>query len=146
VQFLAGSAWAAYELGMFLMFFDNIQPEERTGVLTVFNVGHATATVVGSLIGGAFLWTLGRNVPAYMAIFACSSICRLLTLPWLARIPSRPIDGTDGTSGSSDSSSSPSEGRPNVRLVTVENQHQTTTPRSKIRSLPAEKQVGERAA
>ncbi len=152
VQFLAGSAWAAYELAMFLMFFDNIRPEERTGVLTVFNVGHAAATVVGSLIGGAFLWTLGRNVPAYMAIFACSSICRLLTLPWLSRIPARPIDGTDGTSSSSDSSSA-SCGPPNVRLVTVENQHKTTTPLSKLRSnpvetwsKPTEKQVGERAA
>ena len=89
MQILAGTAWAAYELAMFLMFFDHIRPEERTAVLTIFNVGHAATTVAGSLVGGALLLILGRNVPAYMAIFAVSSLARLATLPWLARVPAK---------------------------------------------------------
>jgi MFS family permease len=61
VQLLAGITWAAYELAMFLLFFETIRPEERTGMLTNFNFAHSLATAAGSLLGGALLWGLGKN-------------------------------------------------------------------------------------
>ncbi|HZZ71197.1 MAG TPA: MFS transporter [Pirellulales bacterium] len=89
VQLLAGTCWGAFELAAFLIIFDTIRPAERTAVLTIFNLGNAFTTVVGSLLSGALLGLLGRNVPAYLAIFALSSTARLLTVPWLARVPAK---------------------------------------------------------
>src|SRR5262249_19142976 len=38
VQFIAGAVWAAYELAMFLLFFEAAPREERTSILTLFNL------------------------------------------------------------------------------------------------------------
>jgi MFS family permease len=87
VQVLAGLAWAAYELAMFLLFFESIPEFERTSVLTTYNLGHALATVVGSLIGGLMLAVMGKSPGTYLAIFCLSSVARLATLALLARVP-----------------------------------------------------------
>jgi len=95
IQVFAGIGWAAYELGFFLMFFENIRPQERMGVLSVYNLGFAAATVVGSLIGGACLIIGGRNPAAYLTLFALSSILRLGALPFAFRIPKKAAKPTD---------------------------------------------------
>lgn len=87
VQLLAGAAWAAYELAFFLMFFDSIPEEERTGVLTLYNFANSAALVVGSLIGGIVLKWFGTTPTAYGLLFALSSLGRGLTLPLLRRVP-----------------------------------------------------------
>lgn len=92
LQAAGGVAWAAYELGMFLLFFDAIAEEERTSVLTTFNLAQALAQVLGSLVGAALLSLLGRRIEAYLALFALSSTARLLTLPLLARVPRLSVD------------------------------------------------------
>ena len=38
LQFMAGAVWAAYELAMFLMFFEAARRDERTSILTLFNL------------------------------------------------------------------------------------------------------------
>ncbi len=69
VQIVAGAAWAAYELAMFLLFFETMPAEERTSLLTTFNFAHALATAAGSLLGGA-CWPLSaRRTPS---ISCCS--------------------------------------------------------------------------
>lgn len=80
VQLLSGFAWAAYELAMFLLFFETIHEEERTSVLTTFNVGNALAMVFGSLLGGALLAWLGEETTSYYVVFAASSATRLAAL------------------------------------------------------------------
>jgi MFS family permease len=90
VQVAAGLAWAAYELAMFLLFFEAIPEKERTSVLTIYNVGNALATAVGALLGGSMLWTIGEHPTTYLAIFGLSSLARLSTLVLLTRVP--PID------------------------------------------------------
>ena len=86
LQIIGGVAWAAYELAMVLLFFETINARERTGVLTIYNVGNATATVAGSLLGWCFLKSLGETQSAYLALFVCSSMARVGALVLLARV------------------------------------------------------------
>jgi MFS family permease len=86
VQILAGACWAAYELGTLLMCFEALDRRERIGMLTLYNLGYATATVVGSLGGGAVLAILGQDRLGYFAIFLLSTAARLATVPLLMRI------------------------------------------------------------
>lgn len=81
VQLVAGAIWAAYELASFLMLFETIPEEERTSVLTTFNLANAIATVGGALLGGALLAALGTNREAYFVLFGISGIVRLCTIP-----------------------------------------------------------------
>lgn len=89
VQLVAGVVWAAYELAMFLMFFENIRLEERTSVLTTYNFGNAVATFGGSMLGGALLLALGEHKATYLALFAISTLARVATVSLLARVSSR---------------------------------------------------------
>jgi MFS family permease len=90
VQVLAGVTWAAYELAMFLLFFEAIRPQERTSMLTNHNFAHSLATVVGSLLGGAMLYGFGKRPETYLLIFALSAAARAMTLIVLWRVPSVP--------------------------------------------------------
>lgn len=89
LQVLVGIAWGFYELGMLLVFFEQIGAGERTTVLTLYNLGHAGATVAGSLLG-ARLFTAAGPHHAYAAIFVASAIGRALLLPLLLRLAPLP--------------------------------------------------------
>lgn len=86
VQIFAGGCWACYELAVVLLFFDAIRPEERTSVLTVYNLGLACATVAGACVGGLVLRSLGEDHTAYFTVFALSCVIRLATIPLLRRV------------------------------------------------------------
>ncbi len=87
LQAIGGLVWASYELAMSLLFFESIRADERTSVLTLYNLAHACATVGGALAGAAFLAFFGAHHAAYLALFAISSAARALTLVLLARVP-----------------------------------------------------------
>jgi MFS family permease len=55
VQAFSGFAWAAYELGFFLLFFETLPPAKRTQMLTYYNLGNSLAMLAGALIGAAVL-------------------------------------------------------------------------------------------
>jgi len=86
VQIAAGVTWAAYELAMFLLFFEAIRPEERTSVLTSYNLANAVATAAGSLLGAGLLAYFGRTPPTYLLLFALSSAARGLAIGGLVRV------------------------------------------------------------
>jgi len=90
VQSLSGTAWAAYELAMVLMFFEAIPRASRTRLLTLYNFGNSAATVAGGLIGATILQLLNETHMAYLIVFLSSSIGRSLTLPVLLRAPAGP--------------------------------------------------------
>jgi MFS family permease len=92
IQLLSGIAWGAHELATFLLFFDAIRPEERTRLLTWFNLASATAMVVGTAAGGWLLSQYGANMPGYATLFWISAGARALTLPLLAWMPDVRID------------------------------------------------------
>lgn len=87
IQFFAGAVWAAYELAMFLAFFEAAPREERTSILTLFNLGNAVALVIGALFGGAVLKVLGQSRETYLVLFAISSFARAATLFCLKLAP-----------------------------------------------------------
>ncbi len=93
VQVAAGAAWAAYELAMFLLFFETMPAEERTSLLTTFNFANALATVAGSLLGGAVLAAFGKSHDVFLAVFALSTVARGLSLLVLARVPQFTLTG-----------------------------------------------------
>lgn len=86
VQILAGICWASYELAASLLFFDAVHHRERTGIVTIHNLGLAIATLGGAATGGIVLRWLGEDQGAYFAIFGISGILRLATLPLLKRV------------------------------------------------------------
>jgi len=95
LQILGGVAWAAYELAFFLLFFESIAEEERTSVLTIYNLLNTTAWVAGSLIGGALLFSLDASLLGYFLVFGLSTVGRMAALPLLARVPRLVVDSGD---------------------------------------------------
>lgn len=87
VQALAGTAWAAYELAVTLLFLEAIPEHERTGTLTIYNVANNAALLVGSLLGTLMLRSMGVTVEAYLWIFAVSTLARAASLLILVTVP-----------------------------------------------------------
>jgi MFS family permease len=92
LQILGGITWAAYELAFFLLFFESIAEEERTSVLTIYNLMNTTAWVAGSLVGGMLLLAFDMSFNGYLFIFAASSVGRFAALILLARVPRLIVD------------------------------------------------------
>jgi hypothetical protein len=92
VQLSSGAAWAAYELAVFLIGVNSVRTEERTSVLSVFNLATTAGMVAGSILGGGVLMLLGASRPVYYILFAGSSFLRLGTLYFLPRIPARLLE------------------------------------------------------
>ncbi len=86
VQLLSGVVWAAYDLGVFLLIFENIGAKERTSVLTSYNFANAVAMVGGSLLGGAILHAMHESTYGYMTLFGLSAVVRLFTLLLLWKV------------------------------------------------------------
>jgi MFS family permease len=86
VQVFAGICWAAYELGTLLMCFEAVDHRQRIGMLTLYNLGFAGATVAGAVCGGTVLALFGQEQAGYYAIFGLSAVARVMTLPLLMRI------------------------------------------------------------
>jgi MFS family permease len=80
VQMLSGAAWAAFELGTLLVFFEAIPGPDRVAVLTSFNLFNAAAMAAGSMLGGGALWWFGSTRTTYLALFFVSSVARALAL------------------------------------------------------------------
>ena len=92
LQAAGGVVWAAYELAFFLLFFESIAQEERTSLLTLYNLINTIAWVIGALLGGALLLAYSASYNAYLLIFTISSVGRCLALFLLARSQLLDID------------------------------------------------------
>lgn len=87
LQISGGIVWAAYELAMLLLFFETLKREERTALMTMYNVGNAVAMAIGSILGGLLLSYLGKTPNAYLTLFLLSSVFRVLTVGVLWSLP-----------------------------------------------------------
>lgn len=79
-QVFAGISWALFELGMALSFFEGIKEDEKTSILTVFNLVNALAMAFGGMIGGHLLTTLGVEKTNYYVLFVVSGLLRGVAL------------------------------------------------------------------
>ncbi len=95
INFVSGFVWGAFELGFLLLFFEAIDVRQRVAMLTLYNVGYASATVAGSVCGALLLATLGAGSAGYAAVFLLSSLARLCAAPllWRVRLP-KPAEPT----------------------------------------------------
>jgi MFS family permease len=94
LQVLSGVAWGAYELAFFLLFFESIAEDERTSLLTFYNLLNTVAWVAGALVGSAILFGCGTSFYGYLLVFGLSSVGRVLALPLLARVAPREVSVT----------------------------------------------------
>jgi len=85
IQLASGIAWGAHELGTFLLFFDAVRPEERTRLLTRYNLANACAIVLGSSIGAVLLRRHGIDFGGYAVLFWISACARFATRAALRR-------------------------------------------------------------
>lgn len=97
VQMAGGVFWAAYELAFFLLFFESIAEEERTSLLTVYNLLNTSAWVCGSLLGALVLSLMGNSFDAYLWVFGLSSLGRIFAFVLLVKLPETDV-ATDGLS------------------------------------------------
>jgi MFS family permease len=98
LQLAAGTAWAAYELALVLLFFETIPESERTSLLTLYNVANSLALAVGSLIGAAILNSRGISASSYLCVFVASTCGRCFTLFLLRRVPATSFESGDDRS------------------------------------------------
>ena len=90
LQVISGAAWGAYELAFFLLFFESIAEEERTSLLTFYNLFYTAAWVCGALVGGTILAACGTSYWGYLLIFGVSSCAACWPCHcWLASPPQR---------------------------------------------------------
>ena len=61
LQVASGMFWAAYELAMALLFLEAIPRNQRTSLLTLFNLGNSTAMVAGGLVVPCFSLGLAKR-------------------------------------------------------------------------------------
>jgi MFS family permease len=80
IQIMSGIAWAAYELGFFLSFFETLPHNQRTRLLTIYNLANTSAICIGALVGWTVLNHFGCHSTTYYFLFGASSIGRLLCL------------------------------------------------------------------
>ena len=83
IQTINGVAWAAYELGFFLMFFEALPAERRVKMLTYYNLANTSAWCFGATLGASLLFYWGTTVQAYYGLFALSVVGRLLAVFYL---------------------------------------------------------------
>lgn len=80
VQVISGTAWAAYELGVFLLLTESVRREDRAPRVALYTLAHASATVGGAIVGGLLLRAAGAGAGAYAVLFAASSLVRGIAL------------------------------------------------------------------
>jgi MFS family permease len=83
VQLASGVAWAAYELGFFLLLFESVPIARRVKLLTIYNVANTSAWCAGALVGGSVLSLIGPSILGYCTLFAISSCGRALAFVFL---------------------------------------------------------------
>jgi MFS family permease len=84
-QFVAGLAWAFWDMGSFLLFFDTIDPEERSSILSTYHFANSVCIAAGSLLGLVLTRFSADQAVPYVAIFAISAFLRGATLILLGR-------------------------------------------------------------
>ena len=85
---LFGVVWGACDSAATVFWLQVDPEEERTGVLTFYNLGNTTAWVLGSTLGGLVLLSLGTGPLGYLLLFGISSVARAFALLLLRRVPS----------------------------------------------------------
>jgi MFS family permease len=80
IEFLSGCYWAAFELSTILLYFQKIDDRERTSIITYITFLNTTGMVIGSMLGAWFMKSLPTSWDNYLALFAASTVLRILVI------------------------------------------------------------------
>lgn len=78
LQVLSGMGWACFEVGLALMFFQDLRQDEKVPVLTIYNLLNSVAIIVGTFLGAKFLSLLGEVKNSYWISFVVGSALRII--------------------------------------------------------------------
>ncbi|HPF40672.1 MAG TPA: MFS transporter [Phycisphaerae bacterium] len=90
LQMLSGAMWACYEYATLLLLFETIRDEQRTAILTSYNLMNSLSIATGSVVGGLILRGVGPGAQGYLLLFLISSVCRLCVVPLMWRVGAAP--------------------------------------------------------
>lgn len=78
LQLVSGAAYGFFEVGMALMFFQDLKSDEKVPFLTFYNLLNCVGLLCGSAIGGIWLKIQDSNLEAYYVLFVLGAVFRLL--------------------------------------------------------------------
>ncbi len=77
LQILSGMAWACFEVGLALVFFQDLRQEEKVPVLTIYNLLNSVAIIGGTFLGAKILTLIGEEKKGYWILFGVGSVLRM---------------------------------------------------------------------
>jgi hypothetical protein len=78
LQLLGGAAWALFEVGLALIFFQDLKNEEKIPFLTFYNFLNAAGLLIGSAIGALYLRSHLLAPQNYYVLFLTGGLLRIL--------------------------------------------------------------------
>lgn len=85
LQILSGFAWGLYEVGLTLIFFNNLRSEEKVSSITIYNLINSVGIILGTLLGALFLNATKLDHLHYVMLFAMAAFFRLVTAVFLVK-------------------------------------------------------------
>lgn len=79
LQIIGGAAWALFEIGLALIFFQDLKPGEKIPFLTFYNFMNAVGLLGGSAIGALYLKTHSLGPQNYFFLFITGGFCRVIS-------------------------------------------------------------------
>ena len=86
IEFLSGSYWAAFELATILLYFQKIEDNERTSVMTYITLLNTSGMLLGSLLGALYMKILPIGWDHYLTLFVTSSILRAIVIVFAPQV------------------------------------------------------------
>ncbi len=78
LQVVSGMAWACLEVGLILIFFQDLSREEKIPFLTFYNLLNSLGIIAGTGLGALGLYVAKENLHSYWGLFIVGGILRLL--------------------------------------------------------------------
>lgn len=85
LQFVGGAAFALFEIGLALIFFQDLKSSEKIPFLTFYNFMNAAGLLAGSAVGALWLKTHSLGPQNYFFLFITGGLCRILSGYFLYR-------------------------------------------------------------
>ena len=80
IEFISGCYWSMFDLSCLLLFFDKINDQERTSIMSYISFSNTLGMCLGSLCGGYFLSQWNFPADRYLSLFMTSSLVRFLVI------------------------------------------------------------------
>lgn len=77
LQVISGMGWACFELGLALVFFQDLRHDEKVPVLTLYNLLNSMAIIGGTFLGAKLLTHLGEHKTSYWILYSLGAVLRV---------------------------------------------------------------------